>query len=104
MLAGTQTWLRQSITVYPKTGYSSFGQSTYGSPITIQCLIQKEAVNTRDKEGNEVLSSTQIIVNGSESITAEDKIVLPDTRTPYIIMIKEITGFDGNTFAKVIYT
>lgn len=104
MMNGTKSWLKQSITLSPKTGYGSSGLPTYGSTTTISCLIQQKNVNTLDKGGNDVVSSTQIITSGDVTIDSEDRITLPDGKTPKIIRVESIVGFDGLPYTKVIYT
>ena len=99
-------WLKQSIGLYPAIAntYGNSGQPTYGSIKSVKCLIQFKPSNTRDKGGNDVMSSSQIITAGSPIIGTEDKIVLPDGNTPKIIHIDTYTGFDGLTYAQVIFT
>jgi hypothetical protein len=104
MFPGVKMYLKQSITRYPKTGYGNSGLPTYGSTTSIACLIQYKKVNTMDKNGNDVISNAQIIVDGDTVIDSLDKIALPDGSTPYIIKIDSITDFTGTIHYKMIYT
>lgn len=54
--------------------------------------------------GSEVMSSTQIYIDGDETIDAKDKIVLPDGSVPKIINISELVDFTGTIHHKVIFT
>jgi hypothetical protein len=57
------------------------------------------------KDGMDVTSTSQILIDGAETIHEEDKIVLPDSTVPYIIAIKIIPNpRNGNAYAKIIYT
>lgn len=105
MLTGTKKWLKQSITLYPASGFNSNGQSTYSTSSTIPCLIQQQVMNTRDMMGNDAISTTQILIDGGVTITNKDKITLPDGTQPYIISIREMPCMSlGTSFAKIIYT
>lgn len=105
MLQGTKKWMKQSITVYPASGFNSNGQSTYTTPITIPCLIIQAVTNTRDAMGNDATSTSRILIEGSYTVTNKDKIVLPDGTIPYIISVENVPSMtDGTSFAKVIYT
>jgi hypothetical protein len=104
MFPGVKMYLKQSITRYPKTGYGNSGQPTFGSATTIKCLIQSKKMNTMDKDGNDIVSSTQIIVDGDTTIDSLDKIILPDGIDVYIIKVETITDFSGTAHYKMIYT
>lgn len=105
MQLGTRSWLKQSITLYPHTGFNSNGQSTYGTSSTVKGIIMQRVMNTRDSMGNDAISTTQITIDGSVTITNKDKIVLPDGSIPYIISILDIPSMKaGTSFAKIIYT
>jgi hypothetical protein len=104
MFPGVKMYLKQTITRYPKTGYGNSGQPTYGSTSTIACLIQYKKVNTMDKDGNDVISNAQIIVDGNTTIDTLDKLLMPDGATPYVIKVESITDFTGTIHYKMIYT
>ena len=104
MHPGVKKYLLQTITRYPVTGLSKSGQPTYGSTTTISCLIQRKELTIRDTLGEDVQSSTQIIIDGNETINHDDKIVLPDGRSPYIITVETVVDFTGQPYYKMIYT
>jgi hypothetical protein len=106
MLTGTKSWLNQTITRYPATGSNNYGQPTYGSTNTIACQIIQRNVITTSKDGSDVMSSTQILIDGAETIGDNDKIVLPDGTTyPYIIGIKSVPNpRTGSAYFKMIYS
>lgn len=105
MLLGTRSWLKQSITIYPHTGFNSNGQSTYGSGSTVSGLMVQRVMNTRDSMGNDAISTTQILIDGSVAVTNKDKITLPDGTQPYIISVLDMPSMNnGLSFAKIIYT
>jgi hypothetical protein len=106
MLLGTKSWLNQTITRYPATGSNNYGQVTYGSTNTIACQIIQRNVITTSKDGSDVMSSTQILIDGAETIGDNDKIVLPDGSTaPYIIGIQSVPNpRTGTAYYKIIFT
>ena len=104
MLVGTKSWLNQSITLHPHSGVNSNGQSTYATSSTVACRLTRKNVNTMDTLGNEVISTTQILVDGSVVITPLDKIVLSDGSQPFIISVLDVVAPNGTSYYKIIYT
>ena len=104
MLLGTKSWLNQSITLYPHLAFNSNGQSTYSSSSTIPCRITRKNVATMDRDGNEVISTTQIMIDGSVVVTPLDKIALEDGTQPFIIGILDVPGPNGMSYYKIIYS
>ena len=106
MLTGTKSWLNQTITRYPATGLNYYGQVTYGSTNTVACQVIQRNVVTTNKEGSDVTSTTQILIDGAETIGDNDKIILPDgTTPPYIIGIKSVPNpRTGLPYFKMIFT
>lgn len=103
MLIGTKSWLNQSITLHPHSGVNSNGQSTYATSSTVACRLTRKNENTMDASGNEVISTAQILVDGSVAVTPLDKIVLSDGTQPYIISILDVASPKGTSYYKIIY-
>jgi subtilase family serine protease len=103
MLPGTKTWLRQTITHYPFVNYNSEGQPTFGTPFSVKCRVEKRNQNIISIDGNEVISTLQVYIDGSETFTVNDKIILSDNISPPILSIEEQIGPDGTIMMKTIY-
>lgn len=105
MLSGTRTWLRSTVAISPYSGMDGFGQSTFSAAVDHKCLIVQKNVKTFAADGAEVVSSTQIYLDGSASISVNDKIVLPDSSSPRILNVGISNDIrDGSAYMKVIYT
>lgn len=104
MLIGTKSWLNQSITIHPHSAFNSNGQSTYATSTTVACRLTRKNENTMDSAGNEAISTTQILVDGSVVVTPLDKIVLSDGTIPYIISVVDVASPKGTSYYKIIYT
>ena len=105
MLIGTKRWLSSTVAIEPYSALDEFGQSTYGTSVNHAASIAKKAVKTFAVDGAEVVSSTQVYLDGSASVSVNDKITLPDATTPRIINMETINDpGDGSAYMKVIYT
>jgi hypothetical protein len=104
MLEGSKRWLRQSLTVYPYEGLNVYGERLVGGAITVPCRLAQSNKRIISNQGNEVISTCQITVDGAASTVANDKIALPDGTTPTILTIQYGLSPSGATYAKVIYT
>lgn len=104
MLEGTKRWLRQSLSVYPYETLNVFGERIFGGAITVPCRIAQTNKRIISNQGEEVLSTTQITIDGAASTVANDKIILPDSASPIILAIQYGLSASGTTHTKVIYT
>lgn len=102
MLSGTKRWLKQTVTHYPFSAFSA-GVPTFGTATTRACRIERTLQNIITTEGSEVVSTLQIYLDGSISVNAKDKFVLPDSTSPPILSVGEQVGPDGSVWMKVIY-
>lgn len=102
MLAGTRRWLKQTVTHYPFSAYAA-GVPTFGAAATRACRIERTQQNVIDIEGSEVVSTLQIYLDGSITVTSKDKFVLSDSTSPPILSVGERIGPDGNVWLKVVY-
>lgn len=105
MTAGTQTWLRQTITLKPYSTVNSYGEVSYGAAVSVYARIIQKTQKIIDDRGREVLSHTEIIVPGDTTVGVNSHITLPDTTTPQILVVEEINAANADvTHYKVIYT
>jgi head-tail adaptor len=104
MLTGTLRWLGQTVTIAPLSTANAYGESTYGSAVTVDARVEQNDKQTLDAQGNMVISTSQVTVDGDTAVAATSRITLPDATTPKIIAVKKLIGPDGTAYAKVIYT
>ncbi len=103
MLTGTATWLKQSVTIESWTGNNG-DSNTYGAGAAKACRIVQKSTKQMTDKGEVVVQSTIIILDGSVTITAKDRITLPDGTKPLILAVNSIPGPDGTPYLKEVLT
>lgn len=103
MLTGTATWLKQSVTIEPWTGNNG-DADTYGAGVANACRIVQKSVKQMGGSGEVVVQSTVIVLNGTATVTAKDRITLPDGSKPVILSVNVISGPDGTPYLKEVLT
>jgi hypothetical protein len=76
-----------AITYEQCTGEDSFGARSYAAPVTYsRCRVVREAKPTKDAQGIQVTSMTQVYVDQViQTLALRDRVTLPDGTTPPII-------------------
>jgi hypothetical protein len=92
---------RQSITIAPFSAQDALGKKTYGTAVTVKCLINYVEKNIKDFDNNEFITSAVIRIPGVSTVERQDKITLPNGDTPYIGSISQKTNYRVN---RVSYT
>jgi len=103
MLSGTASWLKQSVTIEPWTGNNG-DSDTYGAGAAYACRIVQTAKKQAADQGEVVVQSTVIVLNGTVTVTAKDRITLPDGSKPVILSVNVIPGPDGTPYLKEVVT
>lgn len=103
MMGSLMEWCKTPVVISATNGYLPNGEPNTTPTRTIICYIADEMVNIIDKDGHEVLSSTQLYTAGDSQVDMEDQVqVQGETYT-----IRRIRKFyDGNTGLvdiKVVY-
>ncbi len=104
MLDGAKGNLNQSVTIAPYSSMNDYAEITYGLGVANDCRIIYQQKKVIDQNGNVNLSHAQIILDGSATVTINDKITLPDAS-----VVKRILGIDthysvaGTALYKVVY-
>ena len=97
--------MKQTITRYACSGVDGDGQPTHSTEgETIACRIDMKQKKFIDFQGNEIITSAQIIVSGEYTININDRIVLPDGSEPIIQVVEGNVDADGNAHHTVVYT
>lgn len=96
--------LNQLITIESTSGMDAYGQSTYGTGVSVKARVEGRNRVVVDAQGNNAVSSTTIYVDGPTVVTTSSRITLPDGTTPLILAIASMPDIDGTPHHKVIYT
>ena len=97
-----QELLQATITIEPYSTRNSDNEFTYSSGVPVSCRVERKIVKTQNKAGDEVTSNIQIYVNGSETVTINDRITLSDGTQPTIYGIVEQPGENRDCYYKCI--
>jgi hypothetical protein len=103
LLSGTASWLKQSVTIEPWTGNNG-DSDTYGAGASYACRITQKATKQSADQGEVVVQSTAIVLNGTVTVTAKDRVTLPDGTKPVILSVNVIPGPDGTPYLKEVLT
>lgn len=79
----------------------AYGVPTYGTATSYRARVVKKAEMVRDTSGADVVSTTQVWLYGTSSVTPESQITLPDATTPKILMVETYADEDGYHHDKV---
>jgi hypothetical protein len=103
--SGIESTFNQVLIIEPFAGnYNDSGEALYDTGSSIPCMIVQKNSLVIDGNGEQVVSSTQIYIAGYRTITALDRITLPDGTHPKILSVESNPGYDGNPELKVIFT
>lgn len=92
---------RQTVTITPFSAQDAMGAKTYGTAVTVKCLVNYIEKNIKDFDNNEFITSAVIRIPGVSTVTRADKITLPNGESPYIGSISQKTNYRLN---KTSYT
>lgn len=78
-----------------------YGMVTYGSPATYNARIINKPKTVSGKDEQEIVSNTQVWIEGNPNIDTDDQIELPDGSTPRILTVERISDESGWHHTKV---
>ncbi|MGW6455029.1 hypothetical protein ACWF94_03740 [Streptomyces sp. NPDC055078] len=76
--------LRHTVTVEPYLGDSAYGPR-YGPPVSVRCFLDEQTRTVRNREGQEVTSSSTLYARLNEVCPAESRVTLPSGRPTTVI-------------------
>jgi hypothetical protein len=103
-LTGLIHWMCESLTIEPATTIHSYGRYSFGTAVNVAARIVPKTQKIIDKNGQDVISSAEIYVDSSATVTVNDRITLPDGTKPIILALQKFRDALGNLKLKVIYT
>lgn len=101
MYESLKSWLNIPVKILPFIKRTGTGSKEFGEAFDTVCYILGESEVVKDQDGKEVVSNTQVYLNGSITISVLDRIVLEDGEHD----IKTVSTFyrDGKPDIRVVY-
>jgi hypothetical protein len=65
-----------TVSIYPFSSKNKFGENTYGTAVTSNCILSNNLENIMDKDNKQTIANTKIFVNGNISVAYNSKIVV----------------------------
>jgi hypothetical protein len=82
MFKSLKSWLDMSIQLKVYSSRNGAGTIIYNAPVNIICYIQSEDILFINDDGAEMLSDTQIYVDGSTVVTTLDAVIFDGKTRP----------------------
>lgn len=101
MYASLKDWINVPYVLKPFTRYSGAGTKQFGPDVASLCYPVGDVKLVTNAEGSEVTSTTQLYVDGTESIKVTDNVVFAGEERP-ILRITEYYR-NGVVDLKVVY-
>lgn len=96
LLTDTATWR-------PLTGRDDFGAPTYGSPTEFRARLVRKHRLVRDTQGDEVVSTAQLWLQGAPAIAPDDRVTLSDSSAPLIVAVERFQDETGPSHTVVMF-
>lgn len=97
-------FLQQTVIIEPWTGQNVYAEATYGPGANYSARVQQKVKMIRNAQGQEVVSTAQVYLDGSVSVTTEDRITLSDGTQPLIQAVTSPPDETGAVHHKVVWT
>lgn len=91
----------QTVTIASLSSRAAYGKQTFGSATSYSARVVDKAQKIRDPDGQEVLARTVVWVQGTPTVTPQDRITLPDGTTPPILNAEKYPDESGDHHVKV---
>jgi hypothetical protein len=92
VLNSLKSWLDVPLRINTFLSADGAGDKSYSAPVDVLCYPVYMTVKTVNKEGTEIVSNTQLYLDGIVAISTMDTVVL--NGTTYVI--KHLSGFSRN--------
>ena len=101
MYDSLKSWVNIPYQIKPFDKRTGTGTKLFKDTVDALCYPKSEAELVTDSKGAEVVSTTQLYIEGSTTITVLDNVIFEDEERP----IKKIATFyrDGKPDIKVVY-
>lgn len=88
---------------YPLTGRDDFGAPTYGDGTEYAARLVRRHKLVRDAEGDEIVSTAQLWLQGAPAISPDDRVTLSDGTSPPIAAVERYQDETGASHTKVFF-
>ena len=101
MYESLKEWVNVPFKILPFTGRSGAGTKQFSAPVDSLCYPKEDVKLVVDDGGAEVVSTTQLYVDGTVDIKVTDDVIFEGTQKP----IKRVGSFyrNGEVDIKVVY-
>jgi len=79
----------QTITLEEASSENEYGGRNYGSPASYSARVVAQNKYIRRPNGVEFLSTTKVWIQGTPTVSLDDRITLPDSTTPQILLVRQ---------------
>ena len=97
-------FFQQEVTIKPWTGQNVYAEATYGPGVDYPARVQQKVKMIRNAQGQEVISTVQVYLDGTAPVTVKDLIILPDDTQPLIQAVTSSPDETGVIHHKVVWT
>lgn len=87
--------MTQTVAIRPFTGSNDYGEPEHGTAVEHSARVVDKQTLVRDKNGREVVSTSQTWLFGAPGVTSDDKITLADGSKPVILTVKSYPDENG---------
>lgn len=95
--------MTDSITHEELSGRDAYGAPSYGSPTTYEARVIYVSKWVRDAQNQEVMSKGEVWIQGNPAVASEDRITLPDSTTPAVLIVERFSDENGVHHTKVTF-
>lgn len=102
-------YLNQTVTLEPFSSDDGYGEKSYGEAATVSARVDYKQTEVRSdkvriKRGETHISTAQVMLEGDQSVSLNDRITLPDGTKPPILAITKTPDVSGTIVLQVVYT
>lgn len=101
MYNSLKSWINVPYIIKPFLRYNGAGTKQFDTDVNSKCYPVGDVKLVTDEKGSEVTSTTQLYVDGNESIKVMDNVIFADEERP-VLRITEYFR-DGKPDIKVVY-
>lgn len=101
-MEGIKELLQIPLIIHPFSESSDAGDRLYGSPKETTCYGEGKMKTITDKTGSEAVSELTLYVDGSDTLTSDDRVEYYD-KIYHIKALSEIRELDGSLALWVVY-
>ncbi len=96
-------WFPHRVSIEDLQGYGARGTPTYALPVVVDCYLNHKLQNVLGPDGNEVVSDSYLLVDGTVSVQPYARVTLPDGNKRPVKSVGSGNLPSGPTAIKVVY-